>query len=214
MATPSSATLIIMPEAGPELPSPGDRVTSSPSASPAAPTDPLLDSSAPFDCGQPLPNPHGFLHDFERRDGSCKACEEAPPKQARCTPSERTQVTPQNDLSGQHGKLVRLQGRVTLQALMCTRRGGRCGCNNRCSAPLLLTRSTESASKIPLVSQGQMLGCGGDEGSVCCPLELDRSSRSRRVIASGIWVDPRKKAASDDGPEEPHLESVTLCRLE
>jgi hypothetical protein len=187
---------------------------SSPPASAVAPKDPLLDASAPVDCGQPIPNPHGFEHEWRSRDGSCKPCDQAPATLPLCTSRERAAVIRSRDLSAHHGKLVRLEGSVALQEVMCTRRGGRCGCNNRCGAPLLLTRQVDKASAIDLSSEGEAMGCGGDEASVCCPFELDRKTRSLAVIASGVWLDPLQTPHQDNfAPGTPRLEVEKLCRL-
>jgi hypothetical protein len=182
-------------------------------ASAAEPKHPLLGSSEPVDCGPPLPNPHGFEHEYLRRDGSCKPCERAPPTLPLCSPSERTAITRSKDLSPHHGKLVRLEGSLKLQEVICTRRGGRCGCNNRCGAPLLLTRPVDKSLEIFLSSQGEYMGCGGDEGSVCCPFELDRSTRSLQVVASGIWLDPLETPPDEDPPPGARLQVEKLCRL-
>lgn len=178
-----------------------------------APKDPMLASSAPVDCGQPLPNPHGFEHEWLRRDGSCKPCEQAPPTLPLCTQSERAAVVRSKDLSSRHGKLVRLEGNVALQQTICTKRGGLCGCNNRCGALLLLTRHVEKAVTIDLSLQSEPMGCGGDEASVCCPFELDRKTRSLQVIASGIWLDPAQTPPHDNFAPGPRLEVEKLCRL-
>lgn len=196
---------------------PGIAVASASSAPPpaaAASKDPLRESNAPLDCGPPSPNPHGFEHDWLRRDGSCKPCEKAPPTLTLCTPGERAAVIRSKDLSAYHGKLVRLEGSVALQEVMCTKRGGSCGCNNRCGASLLLTRHVDKARTIDLSSQGEPMGCAGDEASVCCPFELDRKTRSLSVIASGLWRDPSQTPPHDNfAPGRPRLEVEALCRL-
>lgn len=201
----------------PALPPPRTAVASpspAPTAAAAEPKDPLLASDAPpIDCGQPLPNPHGFEL-WPRRDGSCKPCEQAPPTLALCTPGERAAVIRSKDLTAHHGKLVRLEGNVAFPEVMCTKRGGRCGCNNRCGALLLLTRHVDKASAIDLSSQGEPMGCSGDEASVCCPFELDRKTRSLAVIASGVWLDPLQTPPHDNfAPGTPRLEVEKLCRL-
>jgi len=195
---------------------PPSAARSSASALPPAavdPREPVREASAPVDCGQALPNPHGFEHPWERRDGSCKPCEQAPPTAPLCTPAERASVTRSKDLSAHGGKRVWLRGTVALGEVMCTRRGGACGCNNRCSGPLQLRRQGETAAPIGLTSQGETLGCSGDEASVCCPFKLDRKTRSLEVIASGIWIDLQRTTPEDNYPQEPHLEVETLCRL-
>jgi hypothetical protein len=189
-------------------------VPARPAAPPPEPKDPMLASNAPIDCGQPLPNPHGFAHEWQRLDGSCKPCEQAPPTLRLCTARERTAVIRSRDLSAQHGKLVRLEGSVALQEVICTKRGGRCGCNNRCSGLLLLTRHVDKASAIDLSSGGEPMGCGGDEASVCCPFALDRKTRAIKIIASGVWRDPPQTPIHDNfEPGRPRLDVEELCRL-
>ena len=205
---------IATPSASAARPSPA---ASSASALPAAPLpepkDPLLASSAPIDCGQPLPNPHGFEL-WPRRDGSCKPCEPAPATLRLCSPRERTAVIRSKDLSAHHGKLVRLEGSVAFPQVICTKRGGRCACNNRCGALLLLTRDVDKALAIDLSSRGEPMGCGGDEASVCCPFALDRKTRSLQIIASGIWRDPPQTPLHDNfEPGRPRLDVEELCRL-
>ena len=206
IATPSASAVRPSP--------PSSSASATPTPPPPEPRDPTLQSDAPIDCGQPLPNPHGFAHEWLRLDGSCKPCEQAPPTLRLCTPRERTAVIRSKDLSTHHGKLVRLEGSVALQEVMCTKRGGTCGCNNRCGAALLLTRHVDKALAIDLSSQGEPMGCGGDEASVCCPFELDRKTRSLQVIASGIWRDPPQTPPHDNfAPGQPRLEVEELCRL-
>jgi hypothetical protein len=185
-----------------------------PTAVAAEPRDPLLASDAPpIDCGQPLANPHGFPL-WPARDGSCKPCAQAPPALALCTPGERAAVIRSKNLSAHHGKRVRLEGNVAFPEVMCTRRGGRCGCNNRCGGQLLLTRQVDKASAIDLSSEGQLMGCGGDEASVCCPFELDRKTRSLAIIATGVWLDPLQTPPDDNfRSETPRLDVEKLCRL-
>jgi hypothetical protein len=197
--------------------------SASPAPAAAEPKDPMLASDAPpIDCGQPLPNPHGFENAWPSivaarlppRDGSCKPCEQAPPKLIQCTRGERAAVIRSKDLSAHHGKLVRLEGNVAFHEVMCTKRGGRCACNNRCGAQLVLTRHVDKALAIDLSSQGEPMGCGGDEASICCPFELDRKTRSVAVIASGVWLDPLQTPPHDNfAPGQPRLEVEKLCRL-
>lgn len=197
------------------VPAPSALPSSTPALRPTAaePRDPLRASNTPIDCGPAVPNPHGFEHAWQRRDGSCKPCERPAPPAPLCTPAERAAVTQSKELSAHGGQRVRLRGTVVLGEAMCTKRGGTCGCNNRCSAPLQLERKGETATPIGLISQGETLGCSGDEASVCCPFELDRKTRSLEVIASGIWIDLQRTTPDDNYPQEPHLEVQTLCRV-
>jgi hypothetical protein len=56
-----------------------------------------------------------------------------------------------------------------------------------------------------------VLGCPGDENSICCPFALDRASLTLRVIASGVLR--ATEPSSEASEKEYRLALETLCRL-
>jgi hypothetical protein len=186
-------------------------VNSSSAATLAGPKDPLL-TGDPEDCGPARDNPHGVRSAAPRLDGSCQVCERAPEALPSCSTKERAAVTRARDLKTRAGQSVHLQGTLGVGNFFCTKRGGPCACSNRCGAPLLLTRSTDT-QPISLTSTNEPLSCSGDEASVCCPFELAGQQRSVEIIAVGTWHEPSAAAPQGDPSAEPHLEVAKLCRL-
>jgi hypothetical protein len=201
-------------EAPPVASSSSSAGASAPAASlpeaPPEPTDPLL--TQPKDCGSARDNPYGVELAYPRRDGSCQVCERAPEALSVCSAAERARVTGRRELKALAGQRVQLRGTLSASYPICTKRGGVCACNNRCEAPLILARPGE-AQAIALTSRAELLSCSGDEASVCCPFELDRSRRSIEVIVTGTWHEADAAAPQGHPSAERHLEVEKLCRF-
>jgi len=174
---------------------------------------PPLASGAPKDCGPARDNPYGVPTAWSHPDGSCQTCEQAPGALPLCSPSERAAVNRSANLKAHLNKHVSLQGTLSLGNTICTKLPSHCACNNRCAAPLLLSRQGMK-EPIALTSEQESLeACPGDEGAVCCAFELSRSKRSVDVIASSTWLPPDRPPYPDEAPEPPHLAVEQLCKL-
>ena len=201
-----------------ESPPPQPSATASAATPPAAssapsaqPSDPLL--SQPADCGPERPNPHGIsLEWMTRKDGSCRVCEQAPAALSPCKPGERGVALTERSIEAHRGKRVKLEGSVVLSHAACTKRGGPCACNNRCSAVLRLDLEGLESPSVTLSSRGEPMSCSGDEGSLCCPFALDPATRSARVIVSGTLTSPATEGVLDAGPPL-YLEVASVCSV-
>jgi hypothetical protein len=181
-----------------------------PPAPSAEPQDPLL--SKPVDCGAARPNPHGVaLEWMTRRDASCLVCEKEPAPLKACAPGQRSAAISAKTLAAQRGKRVNVPGTLGVTNAMCTKRGGPCACNNRCSSLLKLSQAEPETPVFGLTSKGELLACSGDEGGLCCPYAMGEGKRSVEVVVSGTLV--QQKAAEPGYETEPELtiEVEAIC---
>lgn len=176
---------------------------------PGAHRDPLLEK--PAGCGAARPNPHGVtLEWMTRRDGSCGVCEAEPAPLKACAPGQRVAEITAKTLQAHRGQRVNVAGSLSVTNPMCTKRGGPCACNNRCSAPLWLSQAEPETPLIVPTSKAEPLSCAGDEGGLCCPFAMPEGKRSVEVVVSGTLVqsNPGEALAGDPTLQ---LEVETIC---
>jgi hypothetical protein len=190
-----------------------DVVVSPPLTPPAASTerqDPLL--SKPADCGAARPNPHGVaLEWMTRRDGSCMVCEKEPAPLKACAPGQRSAAISAKALAAQRGKRVNVPGTLGVTNAMCTKRGGPCACNNRCSSLLKLSQAEPETPVFGLTSKGEPLACSGDEGGLCCPYAMGEGKRSVEVVVSGTLVQQKAAEPGYETELELTIEVESIC---
>jgi hypothetical protein len=201
-----------VPQSDAGAPAP-DVVVSPPPTAPAAsaePRDPLL--SKPVDCGAARPNPHGIaLEWMTRRDGSCMVCEREPAPLKACAPGQRSAAISAKALGAQRGKRVNVPGTLGVTNAMCTKRGGPCACNNGCSSLLKLSQAEPETPVFGLTSQGEPLGCPGDEGGLCCPYALGEGKRSVEVVVSGTLAQQKAAEPGYETDLELTIEVESIC---
>ena len=162
-------------------------------------------------CGDPIDNPAALPQLGVRADGSCKTqCQ--PTRQLPICNNRVARAVDATTLKATGN--VRLRGTLSVPWFQCTKVGGPCACNNRCSGALRLARPGASPwNGAELGPRAALLGadlqeiqCPGDDASVCCPYGLDRDHRTLEVIATGELV------PSPD-PDEARLVVAELCRV-
>lgn len=214
-----------------EAPTSGNPDSPSGSADPKTagrPRDPMLAAGIEKDCGSALPNPHGIPL-YHPPDGTCAACAKPGKTIPRCSEQAMGVDISLETLSQSTGKPVSLRGSLGIFPVWCTKAGGPCACNNHCWTPLRLMHADTKWDNIdpeaPVLvfdiassygaslleawpenyGQEGYLTCHGDEGSLCCPVQLKKSTRSAPVVAKG-----KLSSQNQDGHYSLKVESLCL----
>lgn len=194
------------------------------------PRDPMLAGETEKDCGTALQNPHGVPL-FRSPDATCAVCDQPGEMLPRCSEQGAGVDISLETLTRSTGKSVSLRGSFGVFPVSCTKAGGPCACNNHCWAPLRLmhvdTAWDDIAPEAPAVvldittsygtslleswpekyGQDGRLTCHGDEGSLCCPIQLPQNTRSNPIVATGTL--------SSQGPDGHYsLDLESLCLLD
>jgi hypothetical protein len=183
-------------------------------------------------CEPALANAWGYPSSGVKPDASCQVCESAPTRLAACAKGTSGLAVSAQALESHNGKEVRLLGSLGFDPVNCTLKPGPCACGNHCSGALRLApgggsgKETAPVATLALapghpafdpavferyVDHERSLGCYGDEGSMCCPFELDRAVRTANVIVGGrLELLPKRFV---EAPIEYRLWVASICRV-